>query len=222
MGSATHDSVRNLMDIRRKIQTLLATPNYHPLRRAELAEKLRLTSAERRDFRRVLDDMLRAGEVVRVRHDRFVLPQEADLVIGRAQFNEKGFAFIIPEKPGERDVYVAEEDTWVAMHGDKVVVRLYRERRRGTDKTAGRIIRILERAHTTLVGTLQKTNNFLYVVPDDPRIIRNIYTKPHPRAHVGHKVVVELAEWKNRHVNPEGTIIEVLGKADARSEEHTS
>ncbi len=226
MGLAAHVSVRTLMDIRRKIQTLLAAPKYHPLRRAELASKLRLTSAERRDFRRTLDDMIRAGEVVRVRQDRFVLPQEADLVIGRAQFNEKGFAFVIPESPPtpvaalakrdqNADIYVAEEDTWVAMHGDKVVVRLYRERRRGTDKTAGRIIRILERAHTTLVGTLQTTKTFHYIVPDDPRIIRNIYVPPHPHAQVGHKVVVELAEWKNRHVNPEGTITEVLGKADA-------
>ena len=42
-------AARNLMDIRQKIQTLLAAPNYHPLRRDDLGKKLPLpTSTERR------------------------------------------------------------------------------------------------------------------------------------------------------------------------------
>jgi ribonuclease R len=206
------------MDIRGKIQTLLASPNYHPLRRAEIAQKLRLSAAERRDYRRVLEEMLQKGEVARVRKDRFISPQEADLVIGRIAFNEKGFAFVIPEPPAtDGDIYVAQEDTWVALHGDKVVVRLNRERKkfRQEDKRSGRVIRILERANPTIVGTLQKTKYFHYVVPDDPRIIHDIYTKPRLSAQVSDKVVVTLADWTSRHVNPEGEIVEVLGKSDA-------
>lgn len=212
------------MDVRTKIQTLLAAPNYHPLRRAELAQKLKLDAAQRRDFRRVLDEMLHKGEIVRVRQDRFVLPKEADLVIGTISINEKGFAFVIPESEGaasaapQSDIYIAEQDTWVAMHGDKVVVRLHRERRKpgmGADKPAGRVIRILERARDSVVGTLQQTKHFHYVVPDDPRFIHDVYVKLAHNAKVGDKVVVKLAEWKSRHVNPEGEIVEVLGRADA-------
>jgi ribonuclease R len=213
------------MDIRQKIQTLLSTPNYHPLRRDELAGKLRLNAAERRDFRRVLAVMLEKGEVVRVRKDRFVLPQDADLVVGTIEFNQNGFAFLRPEPPadaGERaeprpDVYVAGEDTGVSLHGDKVVVRLHRERRKfkGADKPAGRVIRILERANETTVGTLQKGRHVHYVIPDDPRFPCDIYTKPTLNAQVGDKVVVKLAEWTSRHINPEGEIVEVLGKSDA-------
>lgn len=211
------------MDIREKIQTLLASPDYHPLRRADLGNKLRLNASERVQFRRVLDEMLRKGEIVRIRKECFVLPQEADLVVGRITFNEKGFAFVIPERPADTalpkqdDIYIAQEDTGVAMHGDKVVVRLNRERRRfhDTDKASGRVIRILERASEIIVGTLQKTKNFHYVVPDDPRMAHDIYTKPALKAQVGDKVVVKLAEWKSRHVNPEGEIVEVLGRSDA-------
>lgn len=216
------------MDIRSKIQRLLASPNYHPLRRDELAKKLRLTSEERRLYRRVLDDMLAKGEVVRIRKECFVLPQEADLFVGRIQINDKGFAFVVPERPTEGelpakprvvqpDIYIAEQDTSVAMNGDKVVVRLNRERRqvRGSDKVSGRVIRIMERAHETIVGTLQKTKHFFFVVPDDPRFVHDVYVKLAKNAQVGDKVVVKLAEWTQRHVNPEGEITEVLGKADA-------
>ncbi len=213
------------MDIRQKIQTLLATPNYHPLRRDELASKLRLNAAERRDFRRVLAEMLEKGEVVRVRTDRFVLPQDADLVVGTIEFHPNGFAFVRPEVSADAgpeteprpDVYVAGEDTSVALNNDKVVVRLHRDRRKfkSIDKPSGQVIRILERASDAIVGTLQKGRHVHYVIPDDPRMPHDVYTKPARNAQIGDKVVVKLAEWTSRHINPEGEIVEVLGKADA-------
>jgi ribonuclease R len=69
-----------------------------------------------------------------------------------------------------------------------------------------------------MVGTLQRSKQFLYVVPDDPRIPHDIYVSE-PRdvgqpAHIGDKVVVELREWESRHTNPEGEIVEVLGAPD--------
>lgn len=207
------------MDIARKIQSLLAAPDYHPLRRAEIAAKLKLNAGERREYRRALDDLVARGVVARVRKDRFVLAGEADLVAGTISVTSQGFAFVVPEPPATMpDIYIAEEDTGVAMHGDKVLVRLHRQPRvpgRREDKPAGRVIRILERAHDTLVGTLQKSKMFYYVVPDDPRFIHDIYTRPAHGAQVGDKVVVKLAEWTSRHINPEGEIIERLGRADA-------
>ncbi len=214
------------MDIHEKIQKLLASPNYHPMHRAELARVLRIPPQKRNEFRRVLSDMLDSGSIVRIRKNKFVLPKEADLVVGRIEFSERGFAFVIPEvdvtthkKQTERpaDIYVSEEDAGVAMHRDKVVVRLSRDQRyKGRQgKPAGRVIRILERANQTLVGTLQKAKYFYYVVPDDPRFTRDICTKLAMDARVGDKVVIRPAEWKTRHVNPEGEIIEVLGKSDA-------
>ena len=85
----------------------------------------------------------------------------------------------------------------------------------------GRVIRILERAHDTIVGTLQQSKNFFYVVPDDPRIVHNVYVQVPPQpplaegADRGDKVVVRLEPWESRHVNPEGQIIEVLGPSSA-------
>ena len=70
------------MDIRTRILQLLKSPDYHPLRRNELAGELELKGDDRRDFRHVLGEMMQRGEVVRVRKNRFVLPQEADLVAG--------------------------------------------------------------------------------------------------------------------------------------------
>ncbi len=70
-----------------------------------------------------------------------------------------------------------------------------------------------------IVGTLQRGKQFLFVIPDDPRIPHDIYVPPardtgRP-ANIGDKVVVELRAWESRHTNPEGEIIEVLGPPDA-------
>src|SRR5205814_6808692 len=60
-----------------------------------------------------------------------------------------------------------------------------------------------------------------YVVPDDPRIVHDVYVRPvkdrrsQIAARVGDKVVVRLEPWESRHVNPEGDIIEILGPASA-------
>src|SRR5205085_3893031 len=97
----------------------------------------------------------------------------------------------------------------------------YARAKSGRDRTEGRIIRILERAHDSLVGTLQQSKNFFYVVPDDPRIVHNVYVHVPPEPPLpktpnrGDKVVVRLEPWESRHVNPEGQIVEVLGPASA-------
>ena len=154
-----------------------------------------------------------------------MLPAEADLVTGTLTVHQSGFAFLPREKAGEQDLFIAAENTGTAMHGDKVVARITRDERfaraKGRDRAEGRVIRILERAHDSIVGTLEQSKNFFYVIPDDPRIVHNVYVQVPPRPALaktprrGDKVVVRLERWESRHVNPEGQIIEVLGPSSA-------
>jgi ribonuclease R len=210
--------------IREKVMALLQTPDYRPRDRNEIAQALGLKGRDRVQVRQTLRDLERAGEIVRIRKNRYILPTEADLVTGKLSIHQAGFGFLLPEKSGEPDIFVAAENTGTAMNGDRVVVRISRDlpQRRAKDRyrSEGRVIRILERARDTIVGTLQHSKNFYYVVPDDPRIIHDVYVKPQGRrsqtaATVGDKVVVRLEDWQSRHVNPEGEIIEVLGAANA-------
>src|SRR5437763_7091138 len=176
----------------------------------------------------VLRDLERAGEIARIRKNRYLLPPRADLIAGKLHVHQAGYGFLISEKPGESDIFIAAENTGTAMHGDRVVARISRDEPYGRVKgrREGRVIRILERAHDTIVGTLQRSRNFYYVVPDDPRFVHDIYVRPASQnlkedrrsqtaARVGDKVVVRLDAWESRHVNPEGEIIEVLGPATA-------
>ncbi len=217
--------------IREKIAALLRAPDYRPRDRDEIAQALHAKGRDRVNVRTTLRELERAGEIVRIRKNRYVLPAEADLVTGKLSIHQAGFGFLVPEKSGEPDIFVAAENTGTAMNGDRVVVRISRDipQRRAKvragpalrQRSEGRVIRILERARDTIVGTLQQSKNFYYVVPDDPRLVHNVYVQVPPREKLpkapasGDKVVVRLEDWQSRHVNPEGEIVEVLGAANA-------
>src|SRR5881398_2735260 len=214
---------QNGRKIREQILALLVSPNYRPLDKRELAKALGRKSGVRMGLNQALRELERSGEIARIRKNRYVLPAEADLVTGTLSIHQAGYGFLITEKPGEADIFVAAENTGTAMHGDRVVARITRDPAyaRTKGRREGRVIRILERAHDTIVGTLQHSRNFYYVVPDDPRIVHDVYVQVPPRTLLlkvptrGDKVVVRLEAWESRHVNPEGDIIELLGPASA-------
>jgi len=212
--------------IREKILALLARKDYRPLDKINIARQLVLTGSNRVALRKILRELERSGEIARIRKNRYVLPAEADLVAGTLSIHQAGYGFLTTEIPEQPDIFIAAENTGTAMHGDRVVARITRDEayarakdRRG--RREGRIIRILERARDTIVGTLQHSRNFYYVVPDDPRLVHDVYVQLPARAKLakapgrGDKVVVRLEPWESRHVNPEGDIIEVLGPASA-------
>jgi len=200
-------------------QDILRLLAERPLDKAEISQALNLAPEMRTKLLGLLRDMELAGDVARIRKDRFIIPQAADLFTGNIQFHASGTAHVLSEKTGAPDLFISPENSFTAMHGDRVVARVSVERAAGRRPGAeavheGRVIRILNRANETIVGTLQKSKNFFYLVADDPRFIHNLYLQapvPPLQANIGDKVVAHLDSWPSRHVNPEGHIIEVLG-----------
>ena len=222
------------MLLRDRILQHMRRPDYVPIRRNELAHVLKLSKKEEKALDDEIEELLKKGYIARIKKNRLCIPTDANLVSGKIRFRQSGAAILMrdPHLDGKTEppVTISAEDTWVAMHGDRVLVRLMdapSRRRRSSDRgrkerdakeVYGRVIRILERGRTLITGTLEKAKLFHYVVPDDPRLINDIIVpdpkkstlKPAPT--LGDKVVVKLIEWKQRHVNPEGDIIEVLGR----------
>lgn len=221
------------MDLRQKLLKLFGAKDYIPMRRMEIISVLKLDKDDTKQVHTLLDQMLERGEIARLKKDRLCIPEDADLVSGRIIFRQSGSGILIADSDPSGDGYpVKAEDTSVAMHGDTVLARKVEKPRRGyrgkgrqqrpaqdpDEKPNVRVIRILKRARETIPGTLDQGRHATYVIPDDPRIIQDILVpdpknsgiRPIPKK--GDKVVVKLLEWKQRHLNPEGEIIEVLGR----------
>ena len=203
-----------------RVLSFVGSSKYQPLNKTELAEKLGVPVDERGAFRKLLVQLESSGKITRVRKDRYVLPQAADLITGVILINPQGFGYVLNETgDGQGDVYIPSSQTSTALHRDRVVARITEEEVtsfRAKRKRTGKVIKILERATSRIVGTLQQTKKFYYVVPADPNLVHDVYVPLKEDAKgrlpaINDTVVVRLEAWENRHVSPEGEIIEVLG-----------
>ena len=155
-----------------------------------------------------------------------MIPADADLLTGPIQFHASGSAHVLGEKPGQPDLFISAENTFTAMHGDRVVARLITERwlRAIGNSDAQRKRRAArDESSGSWNGPMRQSSarcNDLAIFTLWSLTIRALSTTsmfPHPflrvSAGVGDKVVAKLDAWPSRHVNPEGHIVEVLGPA---------
>ena len=206
--------------MREQIIRLLAHQDYIAANVPELLRLLHLAPGLQQELQITLAKLEQTGEVARIKGNRYVSPRDADLVPGRIRMNRAGRGFLAPDDASLKEIAIAESATGTALHEDRVLVRRdVRKKFRDGGQETGTVVRILERRRTQIVGTLAQSKNFLYVIPDDPRIPHDVYVTPPRdvgcRPNLGDKVVVELREWEERNANPEGEIIEVLGAPDA-------
>ena len=184
-----------------------------PLKARELARALQVPQAEYRAFRQLLKDLEQEGVLVRLRSNRYGPPEKLNLTAGRLSVNPDGFGFVSRDTGGP-DIFVNESSLKTALHGDRVVIRVtnYAGRR---NQPEGEIVRVLERAVKSVVGTYRFSDRFGFVEPDDPRLTRDIYISPEDSngATEGQKVVAHIEAWTTGRSNPEGRIVEILGDA---------
>ena len=126
--------------------------------------------------------------------------------------NTKGFGFVKVEEL-EEEIYISKENAKIALNGDKVLVKILENSSSGKSKE-GKILKVLEHAKNTLVGTFELNKNFGFVVPDDQNFGTDIFIskKDFGKARNNHKVLVEITKYPEKNKSAEGKVIEVLGR----------
>ncbi len=199
---------RNRFD--RAIVRFLRDEAPHPMRPKEMAKALGVAHEEYPAFREALERCETFGKIYRVRGGRFGVPRELGLVIGRLQTIESGSGFVIPDE-GEEDVFVRARDLGSAVNGDRVTVRIESREDRGP---RGRIIEVVERAHTRLVGILRRRRDHAWLDVTEPRLNVDVFLPPGDLggATPGDLVVVEVTDWGDHGPHPVGRVERVLGR----------
>ena len=202
------------MNINKEILDFMDNQAYKPLTEVELVNHFAIQDVrEIKEFIKTLKNMEQEGLIILTRKMRYGLPKHMNLFVGRIQGNAKGFAFLIPDDANQRDVYIKGDDLNGAMHNDKVIVRLTKTSDTN-NKLEGEVIRVIVRKNTTVVGTFESNGNFGFVSPDESRIGQDFFVSRDnfKKAKDGDKVVIEVTKWPEKKRNPEGKIIEILGK----------
>ncbi len=160
---------------------------------------------------------------------------DSGLIAGRIVVHRDGYGFVVPEKPVpgvEGDLFVPPPCIGDAMHGDTVAARI--EKRRLDGRAEARVVRILRRAHPTVVGVFRYDHRGNAVAPFETRLAQEILIPPgeeltpalrekyaaagkHSRRQRlaeldGAVVDVELTRFPQSGVAPAGRVVEILGR----------
>jgi ribonuclease R len=186
----------------------------HPATARELLQRLKIPREQRATVKRLLNGLVEGGHLIQTRGNRFGLPDRMNLIIGRVQTHPRGFGFVIPDRPVEGvagDIFIAGANLNQAMHGDRVVARLERT---AQDRAEGRIVRILERGSSNIVGRFEMDDSGMgFLVPFDRRLIMDVMIPDDERndAAAGDMVVVEITRYPTPTRSALGRVLEVLG-----------
>src|SRR4051794_4184525 len=103
-------------ELRERILQLLRQPEYQPLDKVELSKALDWPAGKRSTLREVLRLLEKDGEIARIRKDRYILPETANLITGKLQIHFNGNAHLLNETRGQPDVFVSAANMGTAMH----------------------------------------------------------------------------------------------------------
>ncbi|MBV8032888.1 MAG: ribonuclease R [Betaproteobacteria bacterium] len=181
-----------------------------PLTPKELAQRLRIARAEREDFEKDIAALERAGEVVRNRAGALLVARRIAVVAGRIEGHPDGHGFLAPDDGGA-SIFLPANEMRQVLHGDRAAVRVVGRDSRG--RSTGMIVEVLERAKRRIVGRILNEGGVLRLVPEDRRISQDILVPPDAagKARAGEVATVELVAHPNRHAQPVGRVVEVLG-----------
>jgi ribonuclease R len=186
-----------------------------PLTVREILDGLNISSRKiRTQTTHLIQIMADEGTLIRLKGDRYSLPKQVNLVIGTLSVHRDGFGFVAQPPPAAKDLFIPARYLREAMHGDRVVARVERGWRGAGPE--GRVIRVLDRAHRTLVGRYEAGRRFGYVVAADPRLTHDLFIAEGAQngAKHGQMVVARIDVYPGKTRNPEGTVIEILGAPD--------
>jgi len=204
----------------------------------QLVRELGMKGEDRTVLETALARLTARGDLIELRSGHYaVTARSRDFAVGRLQMHRDGYGFLISDQPVEGvtgDIFIPPESAEKAMHGDRVVVRIGRIEAGG--RADGEIVKVLKRAHPTVVGEFRIGRRGQYVVPHDERIHQWIEIPEGMEIPAGGPVIdrigveaptvsavgdlvgmvvnVELLEYPEKGENPVGRVIEILGRPD--------
>lgn len=167
-------------------------------------------------FRAALDALCAEGRVIVDSRNQVKLPSPTGEVAGVFRANPRGYGFVTPEQiTVEGEVFIAAKSTGSAMTGDRVVARILpRTSRQDPGRINGEVVRVLDRAHSVVVGTLRQEQDGWRLRPDGGDFVRPVELEgvDTREAHHGDKVAVRIVSYPTRSLPARGVITEVLGR----------
>jgi len=203
--------------VEKKIIDILKHNRNRYFKAKTLARQVKIPKENYSWFRDLLTQMQKEGKIIKEKGKGYAYAQKVSTFVGELRVKTQGYGFVISDD-GKTEVFVSQRNMGTAIHGDRVLVQLFAKPRGKSLHAEGKVVEVLERRQSSIVGIFREGKYFDYVVPDDLKIGWDILIAPgHDKgAKPGQKVVVKILEWEHTQLNPEGKVAEVLGYPDEK------
>ena len=195
-----------------KIKELLKDVKYLTL--DQITSFLDWSPKKRKDNKTIILSWIDSGDLIMDKKHRLSLPENSGYVKGVFRIIKNKFAFVDREDSEEKEgIFIPKDEFNNALDGDTVLVEITEKKK--SDKGAeGRVVKIIEHRKNTVVGILEKSKNFAFVIPTGS-FGKDIYIPNSKIANADNKdlVAVEITFWGDDDRKPEGKIIKVLGSS---------
>lgn len=199
-------------DFSSEILGIFASRNATPLTEAQLAKRLHVSSRDRQGLRDALNalEQKRAIRFGSKGYERILSKNEIEGIIS---VHRRGFGFVTPLR-GSRvqdEVFVPKEDIGGAVQGDTVAVQTRKSLRKAGYE--GRVVRVVKRAHSELVGIVTEFRNdgVAIHVPLLGREVIILAQTGGLTVEVGDRVVLAVKEWGDTPLEIRCEIATILG-----------
>ena len=195
-----------------KIKELLKDVKYLTL--DQITNFLDWSPKKKKDNKAIILSWIDSGDLVMDKKHRLSLPENSGYVKGVFRIIKNKFAFVDREDSEEKEgIFIPKDEFNNALDGDTVLVEITEKKK--SDKGAeGRVVKIIEHRKNTVVGILEKSKNFAFVIPTGS-FGKDIYIPNSKIANADNRdlVAVEITFWGDDDRKPEGKIIKVLGSS---------
>lgn len=228
---------------KKTIYDLICSKNYVPMKAKEIAVMLQIPKNRRRELQEILESLEDEGKIVSIHRGRYkkkpsksaadsrrtesefesgknknqpeamLDSQNMEHLTGTFISHSKGFGFVELPEVGVEDIFIPAPYTGDAFHMDEVDVALLPGK--SGSRQEGRVVKVLSHGITEVVGTFERSNSFGFVIADNKKNSKDIFIPKEfiNSAVTGDKVIVQMKRYGGNQKNPEGKVIEVLGKA---------
>ena len=166
--------------------------------------------SEKKMMEKAISSLIEEGKMVACGKGKISVASPNEFIKGKLQGNRKGFAFLIREDDGD-DIFIPNRNLAGALHNDTVYAQK-------TGESEGKVISIVERGTTKLIGTLIRSSRYFFVVPDDDKNFKDIFIPEGniKGARLNDKVLISVA-IDNSTKKPFGKVERIIGKAGERN-----
>ena len=178
-----------------------------------LIRQMKVERKDRQEFKKLLEELVSEGRLVKVRGDKYALSGRMRLIPGRLWYKDyRKYGWVTPEIERQSDIYISSQKFKGALRGDRVLVKIERGARKGY-KPEGSVVRVIERAPHKITGLYKPQGKHGWIIPIDAGELPQVFVPPDKKgdAREGVYVIADIIKYPSSTRPPEGAVKEVLG-----------